>query len=106
MNGYASYSAAIDIVGTEVSNIQVKLRGVNDKAPTLYGPTTPYSGTFHNHDFGYYGAIGFYVWGTGVTHIHIDGNSTTLTTGEFTLAPGERGQVDYSGTPSFLVVGR
>ncbi|MGB9651645.1 MAG: hypothetical protein WCB01_07555, partial [Candidatus Cybelea sp.] len=106
-SSFSSYNNAIHVVGTyvtQISNIQVtNCAGYNDSATAL-SSTLPTSGiTFHNYDFSYYGPIAFMLWGSGVTHVHINGVSTSLMTGYFTLSPGERATIDYSGSPNFQV---
>jgi hypothetical protein len=109
--GFANYSDAINVSGF-VSNLEItNCPGYNDTAITLLGPAVPPTGTFHNYSLAsvhgaYYGPIAFYIWGTGVSHVHIDGNSTGVLTGGFVLGPGERAEVDYTGSPSFLAVGK
>lgn len=105
--GYGTLpSNAIVVVG-EVSDIQITdCAGYNDKAATL--STSAPSGTFSNISFGYYGPIAFYAapasGGTPLS-ITIDGVVTGLTSGGFTLSPGESAGI--TGTPSkFLAVGK
>lgn len=87
-NGYGTLPTdAIDVVG-EVSNVEITAcAGYNDQAATL--STSAPSGTFSNTSFGYYGPVAFYCsGGTNVT-VNIDGNGTGLSSGGFTLSPGE-----------------
>jgi hypothetical protein len=109
-SSYSSYTNAIHIVGTtsEISNIQVtNCAGYNDAAVALSSSLPAPATTFHNFTFSYYGPIAFLVWGTGVTHVHIDGVSTALISGHFDLSPGERASIDYSGgAVNFQVLGK
>jgi hypothetical protein len=87
--------------------------GYNDLATILTATgATPPSGEFHNYSTwanaasGWFGPLAFYIWGSGVTFVHIDGVKMALFTGSFELGPGERATIDWSGTPSFLAVGK
>ncbi len=61
-----------------------------------------------NASTGWYGPIAFYVWGGDVTSIEIDGITTGLTSGGFTLGPGEFASIGVGeqGQPNFLAVGK
>lgn len=90
-SGYGTHPAdAIDVVG-EVSNVQITdCAGYNDKGATL--STSAPSGTFSNTTFGYYGLVAFYCSGGTNVAVNIDGNGTGLSSGGFTLSPGETAQ--------------
>ena len=93
------------VVAAEVSNVQITdCAGYNDTGATL-STSTP-SGTFSNTTFGYYGPIAFYASeAISPVTITIDGGLTGLTSGGFTLSPGESAAI--TGTPpKFLVVGK
>ena len=81
--------------------------GYNDRATTFSTPPTsglPFSAS---GTYGYCGRLAFYVWGTAVTGITIDTQPTTLTTGGFTLDPGETAVLNYTGTlKDFVAVGK
>ncbi len=89
--------------------------GYNDQATVLTASgATPPSSQFQNYSSwtnapsGWFGPIAFYVWGSGVTSIHIDGVQMMLSTGGFTLSPGEHASIDVGPltTPSFMAVGK
>ncbi len=87
--------------------------GYNDQAKILQQPPVPPpSGTFHNYSAwpnatsGWFGRIAFYIWGGNVTHVHIDGVQTNLTSGGFELGPGESASIDSNALPAFLAVGK
>jgi hypothetical protein len=77
----------LTVSGT-ITNLQVsECAAYNDQATSL--ATSAPSGTFGGTTFGYYGPVAFYAsGGTNVT-VNIDGASTGLPSGGFTLAPGE-----------------
>lgn len=109
LTGYSGFSAAVN-VNSNVTLLKVtNCAGYNDLAVTLSAPPTPppaSTTTFHNYDFQYYGPVAFYIWSGTVTHVHIDGNDTTLSSGGFTLGPGERASLNYSAAPNFVMVGK
>jgi hypothetical protein len=89
--------------------------GYNDLATVLTpSGATPPSGQFQNYSSwtnapsGWFGPIAFYVWGSGVTSVHIDNVPMALSTGGFTLSPGEHASIDVGPltTPSFMAVGK
>ncbi len=79
--------------------------GYNDQATPLVNGLPPLN-EFSNISLSYYGPIAFYVWGTGVSSVKINGVVTSLTSGGFTLSQGEAALINYSGSPSCLVVGK
>jgi hypothetical protein len=62
------------------------------------------SGTFNGLTYGYYGPTAFYMVTTGPT-VTVDGQNTHLSSGGFTLAPGEGAQV-VGVVTHFLMVGK
>lgn len=86
---------ALTVSGT-ITDLQVsECAAYNDQATSL--ATSAPSGTFNGVTFGYYGPVAFYAsGGTGVI-VYIDGTSTGLPSGGFTLGPGE--------TASFFLLG-
>jgi hypothetical protein len=57
----------------------------------------------------YCGLVAFYVWGGSGVAITIDGNALAgLTSGGFTLSPGETAILDWTpgDAPSFLMTGK
>ncbi|MBV8725444.1 MAG: hypothetical protein JO078_05685 [Candidatus Eremiobacteraeota bacterium] len=102
-------------VGTAGKDLRVTdCPGYNDQpasARTLLSGTPP-SGAFSNTmawtgaPQGWYGPIAFYVWGSGVSNIVIDGVTTMLTSGAFELGQGDSASVGFSGNPHFLALGK
>lgn len=82
--------------------------GYNDQATVITTIVTGSSPlTISNALFKYYGPIAFYVSGGSSVSITIDGRLTGLTSGGFTLAPGESTVLAWGATPpSFLLVGK
>jgi hypothetical protein len=78
--------------------------GYNDQGK--YFATVPLRSPFKNTTFGYFGPIAFYVSGSGVTQISIDGHQTGLTSGGFTLSPEESAEITATGSPSIFAVGQ
>ena len=65
--------------------------------------STPPAGTFNGVSVdGYYGPTVFYVTERSVT---IDGNATDLSSGGFTLAPGETAQLGGLLLGTFVMIG-
>jgi parallel beta-helix repeat protein len=94
---------------SDLSNVQVTdCAGYNDQPTTtiLHGPTsTMPSGIFSGVTYGYYGPTTFYVSGPQAA-INIDGTATGLTSGGFTLAPGEYAEIIVGLIPgNFFMVG-
>ncbi len=81
--------------------------GYNDQAKVL-ATVLPGAAplTISNVVLGYFGPIAFYVAGGSSASIKIDGTLTGLTSGGFTLAPGESAILSWSSPPSFLAVGK
>ncbi len=75
--------------------------GYNDQHTVL--TSTPPSGTFNGVSVdGYYGPTVFYVTQRTVT---IDGEPTNLSSGGFTLAPGETAELAGSSPATFVMIG-
>lgn len=97
------------VVSGLVSDLEVTdCAGYNDQGAILANTTNPPSGTFGGVYYNYYGASAFYVASTSTdTIVTIDAQSTYLTSGGFTLAPGETATVSHhSSTTHFLMVGK
>lgn len=93
------------------SNLQIiDGAGYNDLAKVLTttlpgsGSTHTFSNTTVSSTTPWYGPIAFYV--SAVSNVHIDNNPTGTTTGGFTLSPNETAYLTYTGTPTFLAVGK
>ena len=100
--------APLFVLGTP-ANGQVQVTdcaGYNDQATTLTATPPGGGSTISGARYGYYGPIAFYVSGGTGPIVTIDGNSTGLPSGGFTLSPGETASITYSGTPTFVVVGK
>jgi hypothetical protein len=84
---FSNSATALHVSGL-VSNVQVTTCvGYNDQATPL--STAAPSGPFNGLTYGYYGPVAFYAsGGTNVT-VQVDGHTTGLVSGGFTLAPGE-----------------
>lgn len=64
---------------------------------------------FNGVTYGYYGEVAFYVSGGTDVSVTIDGNSTGLASGGFTLSPGESAVLFYDTllpAPNFVMVGK
>jgi len=98
---------AVQVVGSPEAQI-TDCAGYNDQAKVLpTGPPTN-GGMITNASGSYYGPVAFYVGAvTGLT-IAMDGEPTGLTSGAFTLGPGEFAVLAWpAGTaPSFFMVGK
>jgi len=102
VTGYAGISDAVEIA-TSLSAVEVtNCAGYNDQR-TLLASAVP-SGTFNGISVdNYYGPTAFYVTNYIVT---IDSESTHLSTGGFTLAPGELAVAASMGIPgTFVMIG-
>jgi hypothetical protein len=103
-SGYGGYASAISIASALAKVEVTNCAGYNDQATPL--TSTAPSGTFSGVTVagGYYGPTVFYVTHYDVT---IDGQPTSLSSGGFTLAPGETAQVTASGIgpPTFVMLG-
>lgn len=99
--GYSPYTDAISIAAS-LSQVEVtNCAGYNDQHPTL--TSLPPSGTFSGITVdSYYGPTVFYVTQHSVTIDHLP---TNLSSGGFTLAPGETGQVVGSSPQTFVMIG-
>jgi hypothetical protein len=96
------------LVSNTVKTLEVtQCAGYND-AGTVVSNVPPVSMTqFWNYSFGYYGPVEFYTPGFQVNSITIDSVNTQLTSGTFTLSPGESGVVNYNGPELvFLMIGQ
>jgi hypothetical protein len=106
---YSSYNDFL-IVGDGVSHLEVTdCAGYNDLGTTILanGTTAP-SGLFNgtSYPYSYYGPTAFYLVATGMPTVQIDGQTTYLTSGGFTLAPGETAEISGGSVVHFLMVGK
>jgi parallel beta-helix repeat protein len=105
---YANYTLFLTVSG-EVSDLEVTdCAGYNDLGNTILANTTiAPSGAFSGVTYGYYGPTAFYLAATSVS-VTIDGQLTHLSSGGFTLAPGESADIAVSGgtVTHFLMVGK
>lgn len=97
-------------VTATVTNLQVTdCPGYNDQAAPVH-MTAPANGLiFNGVTYGYYGEVAFYVSGGTDVGVTIDGHSTGLASGGFTLSPGESGVLFYDmllPAPNFVMVGK
>jgi hypothetical protein len=99
--GYSGYIDAISIASS-LSQVEVtNSAGYNDEHTVL--TSTPPSGPFDGVSIdSYYGPTVFYVTQRSVA---IDGEPTDLSSGGFTLAPGETAELSGSSTPTFVMIG-
>jgi hypothetical protein len=93
--------------GADLSIIEAtNCAGYNDQAAAIT-TTAPVSGaTFSGTTYGYYGPVWFSATGGGLTVIEIDGHSTGLTSGSFTLGPRDTAKLTYTGVPTFVMIGQ
>jgi hypothetical protein len=97
--------STIVAVGANTLNVEVaNCAGYNDQGVELAHSTSAPTGAFSGRNYGYFGPTAFYVASSSAT-VMIDGESTFLHQGGFTLAPGETAQVSGT-TTAFLVVGK
>jgi hypothetical protein len=110
---YSSRGSVVGVGPTPVTNLQVTdCVGYNDQAAPLatsfvFSVATPFSGLSLSTP--YYGPTAFYITTSGSpsSGMIIDGNSTYLTSGSFTLSAGETAEVPAATTVThFLMVGR
>jgi hypothetical protein len=80
--------------------------GYNDARPTITTTAPGDNVPFTAATYGYYGRVAFYVHGGVGTLVAIDNNATNLTSGGFTLDPGEIAAINYTTAPSFVMVGK
>lgn len=99
-NGTGPIDFASPGTGIQVLNCP----GYNDQGTPVH-MVAP-SGTFSGVTFGYYGPVEFYASLGGIFSIEIDGHTTGLTSGSFYLVPGETAQINSSGIPTFLMIGK
>jgi hypothetical protein len=92
----------VNVTGTFQLEV-TECAGYNDQGTRLTSP--PLNTTFSNQSLSYYGPIAFYVSGGNVT-VSINGQGTGLGAGGFTLAPGAQAEINGSGSPSLLAVGK
>lgn len=115
LTGYGTPSIPI-LFGSAISNVQVvKCPGYNDQGTTVATAGPPTGAAFNGTYFGYYGPVVFYVINSPshvITEIEIQGVSTHLLSGTFTLAPGSHTNATITYTPPttpgplFLMVGQ
>jgi hypothetical protein len=99
-SGYAGYGDAISIASS-LANVGVtNTAGYNDRATPL--SSTPPTSVFNGVTFGYYGPTVFYVTHCNVT---IDVQATGLSSGGFTLAPGETAKLTIEIGGTFVMIG-
>jgi hypothetical protein len=105
---YGSIDATFLVVGSDVLNLEVTdCAGYNDQGAVLVNGTSAPSGSFSSVIYGYYGPTAFYLASTSTgTTVKIDGNGTGLTSGGFTLAPGESAEIGSGMIIHFLMVGK
>jgi hypothetical protein len=99
----------ITVGASHVSNVEVTdCPGYNDQAAILANTAHPPSTSFSGLDYSYYGPSAFYIASSSSsTTVSVDGTSTNLTSGSFSLAVGETAQVaSNTSTSHFLMVGK
>jgi hypothetical protein len=96
---------AVQILGNPTAQI-TDCAGYNDQGKII-AIVPPMNGSvITNTAYQYYGPVAFYVSQGTVSGVTIDGRATGLTSGGFTLGPGESGAIQYSVAPAFLMVGK
>jgi hypothetical protein len=98
---------AVQVIGSPETQI-TDCAGYNDQAKILRTVAPVNGSAITNVGVGYYGPVAFYVsTAVGVT-IAVDGEPTGLTSGGFTLSPGEFAVLAWTGLapPAFLMVGK
>lgn len=105
---FGKYTDVLQVGATNVSKVEItNCAGYNDQAVPVVPPSsTAPSGSFSGLTYGYYGPVAFYLASSSNTVVTIDGNSTHLTAGGFTLAPGETAQVNNGTIINFMMVGK
>jgi hypothetical protein len=104
---FANYMTFLTVSG-EVSGLEITdCAGYNDLGNTILavGTTAP-SGTFSGLNYTYFGPTAFYVVAATGTVIMIDGQTTHLSSGGFTLAPAESAEISLGIVTHFLMVGK
>jgi hypothetical protein len=100
---YASWSDVVSVTGV-VQDLEVtNCAGYNDVHAELVNSTVAPIGTFSGPIYDYFGPTAFYVAGSAT--VHIDGYSTSLSEGAFTLAPGNYAEITGPVT-HFLMIGQ
>lgn len=93
--------------GGTITDLQItESPAYNDQAVTVKSGAPANGLIFNPSTYGYYGPAAFYVSGGTVSSISINGTSTGLMSGAFTLSPGESAVLFYSAAPSFYMVGK
>lgn len=92
---------------TSLTNVRISdCAGYNDQATSIRS-TPPSSGVvFSPAGYGYYGKAAFYVSGGTSVTVNINTINTGLSSGAFTLDPGEQAIVFYGGALNFYMVGK
>jgi hypothetical protein len=98
--GYAGSTSAISIASSLANIAVTNTAGYNDQTTPL--SSTPPAGVFNGVTFGYYGPTVFYVTHCNVT---LDSQATGLSSGGYTLAPGETAQITAAIGATFLMLG-
>jgi hypothetical protein len=104
---FASYATFLAVTG-EVSHLEVTdCAGYNDLGDTILavGTSAP-SGTFSGLTYNYFGPTAFYVVAATGTIVTIDSQNTHLSSGGFTLTPGESAEITLGIVTHFLMVGK
>jgi Right handed beta helix region len=106
-------AGALDVTGTATIEV-TDCAGYNDQATVIWTVAPASSATIANYIYGYYGPVAFYVTGNANATVHsitIDGHTTALVSGGFTLGPGEFASIGWTtmvpgSSPNFLMVGK
>jgi hypothetical protein len=104
---FANYTTFLAVTG-EVSALEITdCTGYNDLGDTILavGTSAP-SGTFSGLTYTYFGPTAFYVVAATGTIVTIDSQNTHLSSGGFTLAPGESAEISLGIVTHFLMVGK
>jgi Right handed beta helix region len=105
-------TGALGVTGTATIEV-TDCAGYNDQA-RVWTVAPASTATIANYIYGYYGPVAFYVTGNANATVHsitIDGHTTALVSGGFTLGPGEFASIDWTtmvpgSSPNFLMVGK